>query len=869
MLDGWGLIVRGAVLLSPPMASSVPPPVRIVEDDRTGMDPVVLRRAFTDHVQFSRSRDPDGATSFDRYMALALAARDRLVQRWAKTQRTYYEKDVKRAYYLSAEFLLGRALTANLQALGIYDDFKVVLAEMGIDLEDLCEREPDAGLGNGGLGRLAACFLESMATLGLPGAGYGIRYEFGIFEQVIRNGWQVERAEEWLRFGNPWEIARPEYTVPVQFGGRTEQIGDGEGGFRVVWRGGERVVGVPYDTPIAGHGSDTVNTLRLWAARAGEEFDFALFNAGDYVRAVQEKNNSEVISKVLYPNDNFEAGRELRLRQEYFFVACSIHDIVYRYKKTHHDFSRFAEKVAIQLNDTHPAIAIAELMRVLVDEHAVGWDAAWEQTEAAFGYTNHTLLPEALERWPVSTFGRLLPRHLEIIQEVNRRFLRRVLDAYPNDGARLSRMSIVTDGGEPSVRMAHLAVVGSHSVNGVAKLHSELVKHELLRDFYELYPERFNNKTNGVTPRRWILACNPGLSALVTARIGGGWVTDLGRISELEPFAADPGFLAELAAVKRANKEALAGLVKAQLGFAVDPASLFDVQIKRLHEYKRQILNALHIVALYLRAKRGEDVLPRTFVFGAKAAPGYKMAKLVIRFIHAIADVINRDQRRVPLRVAFLPNYRVSLAEKIIPAADLSEQISTAGMEASGTGNMKLAMNGALTIGTLDGANVEIREAVGPENFFLFGLTAEEVAAQKRAGVVGRAAYESDPEVREVIDLIASGFFYPEDRGLFQPLVDRLLGDDPYLVLADYAAYSACQRQVTEAFRDAGGWTRKAALNIARMGGFSSDRTIHEYAREIWGIEPVKIEIDPYDGGARAAAEIASHRPSDGEEPEL
>jgi starch phosphorylase len=852
------------------MPSTTTPPVPIsVEDDRTGMDPVVLRRAFTDHVQFSRSRDPDGATTFDRYMALALSVRDRLVQRWSKTQRTYYEEDVKRAYYLSAEFLLGRALTANLEALGIYEDYKKVLAEMGVDLDELCEREPDAGLGNGGLGRLAACFLESMATLGLPGAGYGIRYEFGIFEQVIRNGWQVERAEEWLRFGNPWEIARPEYTVPVQFGGHTEQIVDGEGGFRVVWRGAERVVGVPYDTPIAGHGSNTVNTLRLWAARAGEEFDFELFNAGDYIRAVQDKNNSEVISKVLYPNDNFEAGRELRLRQEYFFVACSIHDIVHRYKKTHPDFSRLSDKVAIQLNDTHPAIAIAELMRVLVDTHGVAWDAAWEQTEGVFGYTNHTLLPEALERWPVATFGRLLPRHLEIIQEINRRFLRRVLDAYPNDPSRLSRLSIISDGGDRSVRMAHLAVVGSHSVNGVAKLHSELVKHELLRDFFELFPERFNNKTNGVTPRRWMLACNPALSALVDAQIGAGWVTDLGRLAELEPHVADAGFRAALAAVKRANKEALAGLIRKQLGFTVDPASLFDVQIKRLHEYKRQILNALHIVALYLRFKRGEDVLPRTFVFGAKAAPGYKMAKLVIRFIHAIADVINRDQKRAPLRVAFLPNYRVSLAEKIIPAADLSEQISTAGMEASGTGNMKLSMNGALTIGTLDGANVEIREAVGPENFFLFGFTAEEAAAHKRAGVVGRTAYEADEEVREVIDLVASGFFFPEDRGLFQPLVDRLLGDDPYLVLADYAAYSACQRQVAEAYRDADGWTRKAALNIARMGSFSSDRTIRQYADEIWGIRPVKIEIDPYDGGARAAAEIKSHRPADGEEPDL
>jgi starch phosphorylase len=852
------------------MASIPPPATKIsVEDDRTGMHPVVLKRAFTDHVEFSRSRDLDGATAFDRYMALALSARDRLVQRWASTQRTYYAEDVKRAYYLSAEFLLGRALVANLQALGIYEDYKVVLAELGIDLDTLVEREPDAGLGNGGLGRLAACLLESMATLGLPGSGYGIRYEFGIFEQAIRNGAQVERADEWLRFGNPWEIARPEYTVPVQFGGHTEHIGDGSGGFRVAWRGSEKVVGVPYDTPIAGYRTNTVNSLRLWAARAGEEFDFDLFNAGDYVRAVQTKNDSEVISKVLYPNDNFEAGRELRLRQEYFFVACSIHDIVYRYRKTHDTFARFADKVAIQLNDTHPAIAIAELMRVLIDEYAVNWDDAWKQTQGAFGYTNHTLLPEALERWPVTLFQRLLPRHLEIIYEINRRFLRRVMQAFPHDPGRVGRMSIIEEGAEKHVRMAHLAVVGSHSVNGVAKLHSELINASLLRDFHDLWPERFNNKTNGVTPRRWLLACNPGLSRLLIEKIGEGWITDLEHLRDLEPHLQDPELLHRLAQVKRQNKEALGKLIQHDLGFAVDPRSLFDVQIKRLHEYKRQLLNALHIVALYLRAKRGEDVLPRTFVFGAKAAPGYRIAKLIIRFIHAIADVINGDHQASPIRVAFLPNYRVSLAEKIIPAADLSEQISTAGMEASGTGNMKLAMNGALTIGTLDGANIEIRDAVGAENFFLFGLTTPEVAERKRAGIPGRAGYEQHPELREVIDLVASGFFFPEDRELFRPLVDSLMGRDDYLVMTDFAAYADCQRQVSDAFRDEPTWTRKAGLNIARVGGFSSDRTVREYAAEIWGIEPVKIELDPYDGGARAAAEIAAHAPADGDVPEV
>jgi glycogen phosphorylase len=817
-----------------------------VEDDRTGMHPVVLRRAFTDHVQYSRSRDLEASTPYDRFMALSFAARDRLVQRWAKTQRTYYEKDAKRAYYLSAEFLLGRALVANLQALDIEEPYRKVLHELGIDLDQLIEEEPDAGLGNGGLGRLAACLLESMATLGLPGAGYGIRYEFGIFEQAIRDGYQVERADEWLRFGNPWEIERPEYVVPVSFGGRTEQVSDGRGNFRVVWRPGEQVHGVPYDTPVAGYHSNTVNSLRLWAARAGQDFDFQLFNAGDYVRAVQAKNASEVISKVLYPNDNFEAGRELRLRQEYFFVCCSIHDIVWRYKKTHEGFDGFADKVAIQLNDTHPAIAIAELMRVLVDEHDVPWTTAWKQTVGTFGYTNHTLLPEALERWPVPLFQRLLPRHLEIIFEINRRFLREVMDAFPHDLARVPRMSIIEEGPEQRVRMAHLAVVGSHSVNGVAKLHSDLVRSELLHDFYELYPERFNNKTNGVTPRRWLLACNPGLAGLITEHIGPGWVTDLERLRELEPLAADAAFRARLAAVKLANKQTLARTIKADLGIVVDPASLFDCQIKRLHEYKRQLLNALHIVALYLRIKRGEAVVPRTFVFGAKAAPGYRQAKLIIKLIHAIGYVVN-DARGSTVKVVFLPNYRVSLAERIIPAADLSEQISTAGMEASGTGNMKLSMNGALTIGTLDGANIEIRDAVGAENFFLFGKTAGEVLEHRRRGIQGRAAYEADEELRQVVDLIASGFFSPEERDLFRPLVDELLGRDEYLVMADFAAYAACQRQVSEAYGDQDAWTRTSALNIARVGGFSSDRTVKEYAREIWDIEPVEVELEPYD----------------------
>jgi len=814
------------------------------EDARTGLHPRALRRAFADHLHFSRAHESAAATPYDRYVALANSVRDRLVDRWAKTQRVYYEKDVKRAYYLSAEYLLGRALTANLQALGIQEAYRSVLGDLGINLDELVEVEPDAGLGNGGLGRLAACFLDSAASLSLPVTGYGIRYEFGIFEQAFRDGHQVELADEWLRFGNPWEIERPEYVVPVSFGGRTERVADKRGGTRSVWRPDEQVLGVPFDTPIAGFGSATVNTLRLWSARAGQDFDFSLFNAGDYVRAVEQKNQSEVISKVLYPNDNFEAGKELRLRQEYFFVACSIADIVGRFNKTNSDFRRFSEKVSIQLNDTHPAIAIAELMRTLTDEYLLPWDLAWEQTSAAFGYTNHTLLPEALERWPVALFERLLPRHLEIIYEINRRFLREVINAFPHDEGRLRRMSLIEEGPERKVRMAHLAVVGSRSVNGVARLHSELVRTSLLRDFHDLWPERFNNKTNGVTPRRWLLACNPGLAQLITSKIGSGWPTDLEQLRRLEPEVDDPAFLAQIAEVKLANKRSLALLIQEEMSITVDPSSMFDVQIKRMHEYKRQLLSALHIVALYLRQKRGETVAPRTCIFGAKAAPGYRMAKLIIKFIHAVAEVVNGDRRQGALRVAFLPNYRVSLAERIIPAADVSEQISTAGMEASGTGNMKLAMNGALTVGTLDGANIEIREAVGPENFFLFGMTAEEVEAHRRQGFTGRMAYDADPEIREVIDLIASGFFSPDDRTLFRPIVDALLGHDTYLLLGDFTAYAACQREVEAAFADKHGWTRKAALNIARMGAFSSDRTIREYAREIWGIEPVETDLE-------------------------
>ncbi len=802
---------------------------------------ISLREAFVDRLRFARSKNPSTATNYDRFMALSLQVRDQLVERWIETQRTYYEQGVKRAYYLSAEYLLGRALRSNLVALGVYGEFEKMLSDIGIDLNELLEHEPDAGLGNGGLGRLAACFLESLATLSLPALGYGIRYEFGIFEQAIRGGYQVERADEWLKFGNPWEFARPEYTVPVGFGGQTMHVPDERnGGFKVLWKPATKVVGVPYDTPIAGYASNTVNTMRLWAARADQEFDFQLFNAGDYLKAVEDKNASEVISKVLYPNDSFEQGRELRLKQEYFFVACSIHDIVWRYTKQHKGFTNFSDHVAIQLNDTHPAIAIAELMRVLVDEHGVEWTEAWRETVATLGYTNHTLLPEALERWPVALFARLLPRHLEIIQEVNRRFLREVMAAFPHDHERIARMSIVSEAGE--VRMAHLAVVGSHSVNGVAQLHTDLIKQDLLSDFFELYPERFNNKTNGVTPRRWLLECNPALAKLITDSLGtDAWPKDLDLLRGLEPHAEDAEFRTLLRTIKMENKLELSRLMFSLTKLRVDPQSIFDVQIKRLHEYKRQHLAALYAVALYLRAKRGDDIHPRTFIFGAKAAPGYRRAKLIIKLIHSIAEVINADKRQSAVRVVFLPNYRVSLAERIIPAADLSEQISTAGMEASGTGNMKLAMNGALTVGTLDGANIEIREAVGEENFFLFGLTAAEVEERRRARLMGRRALETHPLLAEALELVNEGFFCPEEPDIFKPLVDDLLGFDQYMVLTDFAAYEKVQADVDRAFRHKDEWTRKAAYNVARMGRFSSDRTINEYAREIWQIEPCTV----------------------------
>jgi glycogen phosphorylase len=827
-------------------------PHRVIElpDARTARDPVTLCRSFGDHLLFTQGKDehlpaglPRAATSLDRYLSVAYSVRDRLMSSWVDTQQAYYRSDAKRVYYLSLEFLLGKALENNLINMGLLESMRGALSGLGLDLSDLLAQEPDAGLGNGGLGRLAACFLDSMATLSLPSYGYGIRYEFGIFDQEIRDGWQVERPEQWLRLGNPWEIPRPEYTVPVGFYGRTEKGLGPDGRLRVRWVDARQVLGMPYDLPVVGYRNGTVNILRLWRARASEELDLTDFNAGDYLRAVEEKDLSESISKVLYPNDVTVMGKELRLQQQYFFVACSVHDIVNRHILVHGDLDGFADKVAIQLNDTHPAIAIAELMRVFVDEHGMPWGAAWELCQAVFGYTNHTLLPEALERWPVELFGRVLPRHLEIVYELNHRFLEWLRRERKADDGAIARMSLIEEGPVKQVRMANLAVLGSHSVNGVARLHTHLLETDLFRDFHELWPERFNSKTNGVSQRRWLLQANPELASLITECIGPRWIMEADELRRLEPLAEDAAFREGFRKIKTMNKQRLAEILRAENGVAFDPDTVLDVQVKRLHEYKRQLLNVLQIVAQYLRLKAdpSRSSLPRTYLFGGKAAPGYWAAKWIMKLIHSVADVVNQDRDvRGRLSVVFAKNYRVSLAERIFPATDVSEQISTAGKEASGTGNMKFAMNGAVTIGTLDGANVEIREEVGHENFFLFGHTVEELAQLRAHGYDPWLYRRENGELQSVLDAIASGTFSPGQPTLFQPLVKGLLdGGDPYFVLADFASYLAAQERVSEVFRDVERWTRMAILNLARSGRFSSDRTIREYARDIWGVEPV------------------------------
>ena len=809
-----------------------------------GMDSRSIQLSFANHLEYSLSKDQYTATVRDLYESLALTARDRLIERWIRTQQMYYTHDVKRIYYLSAEYLMGRALINNLINLGMYEETVKAMRELQIDMNQVVEQEPDMGLGNGGLGRLAACFLDSLATLELPACGYGIRYEFGIFEQVIRNLGQVEQPELWLKYGNPWEIARPEKSKTVRFGGRLEEETDEDDGtVTVEWVDAEEIIGIPYDTPIAGYGNNTVNTLRLWSARATNEFDLQYFQDGDYLKAVEEKYSSETISKVLYPNDQISAGRELRLKQQYFFVSCSVQDIIDRYRVNHDTFDAFPDKVAIHMNDTHPSLAVVELMRLLIDEHGLPWDRAWDITVRTCAFTNHTLLAEALEKWPISMFERLLPRHLSIIYEINRRFLRDVSAFFVGNKRRMREMSFIEEEGEKKIRMAHLAIVGSHSVNGVAALHSRLIRERALRDFAEMFPDRFNNKTNGITPRRWLLMANPRLAQLITEYIGDGWVTDLDRLRELEDLTGDDQFRARWVAAKQENKAELAGHTARLTGVTIDETSIFDVQVKRIHEYKRQLLNILHVIYLWLRLKQsdGFEIHPRTFFFGGKAAPGYFMAKLVIRLICHVADMINRDaSTRDILKVAFLPNYRVTLAERIFPAADVSEQISTAGYEASGTSNMKFALNGAVTVGTLDGANIEIAEEVGEENIFIFGLTADEVA-EGTESYDPRSYYDGDEVLKKAIDLISSGFFNPETPDLFQPLVDSLLGNDRYFVLADFAAYHAAQMAVDARYRETDAWTRTAMANVARIGKFSSDRTIRDYNRDIWGAEPLTI----------------------------
>jgi starch phosphorylase len=809
-----------------------------------GMDADAIQTSFAAHLEYSLSKDQYTFTTRDLYHALGLSARDRLIERWIRTQQMYYDHDVKRVYYLSAEYLMGRMLINNLINLGIYEETKKAVEDLRLDLEEITEMEPDAGLGNGGLGRLAACFLDSMATLEIPANGYGIRYEFGIFEQVIRNLGQAELPDSWLKYGNPWEIPRPEYSFTVHFNGRIKETTGHDGRLITEWVDTNDVIGIAYDYPIDGYDNNTVNTLRLWSSRASHEFDLNYFQHGDYLKAVEEKNISENISKVLYPNDNISQGKELRLKQQYFFVSCSIQDIIRRYLVNHDkSFDQFPEKVAIQMNDTHPSLAVVELMRLLLDEHGMSWDKAWDLTTRTCAYTNHTLLAEALEKWPVPMFGNLLPRHLQIIYEINRRFMRDVSVRYVGDNDRMKRMSIIEEGKEKKIRMANLAIVGSHSINGVAELHTSLLKQNVFKDFEEMFPGRINNKTNGITPRRWLLASNQGLVKIITEKIGDGWVKDLEQLKKIEEFAEDSGFQKRFNEVKRENKDRLAKLTFKLTGFNIDPDSIFDVQVKRIHEYKRQLLSILHVVYCWLKIKKepGFEMHPRTFIFGGKAAPGYYAAKMAIKLICHVAEMINRDTTtNNMIKVIFLPNYRVSLAEKIIPAADVSEQISTAGYEASGTGNMKFALNGALTVGTLDGANIEIREEVGEENIYIFGLNAEEVSALG-TNYEPREFYEKDPVLKKSIDLINQGFFSPEKLDLFHPLVESLLNNDQYLVLADFEDYCRCQKEVDEAFRNRETWTRKAIINVARMGKFSSDRTILEYNRDIWKAEPLKI----------------------------
>jgi glycogen phosphorylase len=802
-----------------------------------------IQEAIRLHAKYTLAKRWTDMTRRDVFLATSMAVRDCLIDGILETEERFQEADAKSLYYLSMEFLVGRLLGNNLLNLGLLDVCREALLDLGVDLEEVRETEPDAALGNGGLGRLAACFLDSLASLGMPGFGYGINYEYGLFKQEIDNGYQKEKPDHWRVHGSPWLIERPDEACIIPVYGRIEHVPNRDDKYHPAWTDWKVMIGVPADMPIVGYGGRTINYLRLYSAVSDEEFDMQIFNQGDYIKAVEANVAAERVSKVLYPSDSIEAGRELRLMQEYFLVACAVRDIIRRYRRSHASFDEFSQKVAIQMNDTHPALTVAELMRVLMDENDLEWVDAWKITTTTLGFTNHTLMPEALEKWPATLLERVLPRHLQIIYEINQRFSELVLTRWPGDWERLRRLSIIEEGERKQVRMGHLAIIGSHSVNGVAKLHSDLVKTRLVPDFYQLWPEKFNNKTNGVTQRRWLLKANPRLALLIKRTVGDEWITDLNHLRDLEGWADDAGFQDEFRRIKRANKERLTRVIRDATGIEVDPGSLFDVQVKRIHEYKRQLLNVLHIIHDYATAIEGGRLpqVPRTYVFAGKAAPGYWAAKQIIKLINNVGQVVNGDARvNQMMKVVFIPDYKVSLAERIIPAADLSEQISTAGKEASGTGNMKFAMNGALTIGTLDGANIEIKEEVGDDNIYIFGLKAEEIETMREQRTYNpREYYEGNPAIRRVLDALQSNLFCPDEPGLFTWIFDSLVSQDEYLHLADLPSYIATQERVSDEFLQPGVWARKAILNVARIGKFSSDRTVLEYAQDIWQIESV------------------------------
>lgn len=805
-----------------------------------------IKIEFLNNLRYLMAKDEYSATSKDLYEALAKTAWEPMTDNWITTMQTYYQKDVKRIYYLSLEFLMGRTLGNSLVNIKKLGEYSQAMEELGYSLEDLQEEENDAGLGNGGLGRLAACFLDSMATLGLPGYGYGIRYDYGIFRQEIKDGYQIEHPDNWLRYGNPWEVGRPEAIHPIKFYGEVKETHNGNGELKMEWVNTQNVLAMAYDTPIPGYGNHTVNTLRLWSAKGTREFNLKYFNQANYVGAISEKALSENISKVLYPNDLEYLGKELRLKQQYFFSSASLQDALRRYKKTHDKIEGLADKVVFQLNDTHPSIAIPELMRILIDEEDLEWEEAWKITVKVFAYTNHTLMPEALEKWPVELMTKLLPRHMQIIYEINRRFLAQVTEKMPGQTEKHRKLSIIEEGNSRFVRMANLAIVGSSHINGVAALHSELLKTRMFPEFYELCPKKFTNKTNGITQRRWLLKSNPRLSELISEKIDSGWTTDLLQMKQLLKFVKDGDFQSRWRAVKNQNKISLAEYLEKEQGLAINPNSMFDVQIKRMHEYKRQLLNILHVIYLYNEIKKGpgHGRIPRTVLFGGKAAPGYFLAKLIIKLINSVGDVINNDPMvSDTLRVYFLENYRVSLAERIFPAADLSEQISTAGTEASGTGNMKFALNGALTIGTLDGANIEILEEVGKKNMFIFGLTEDEVHKLKNDSYNPKEYYQSNPDLKKVLDMIRDNHFSRKEPGIFDPLIRSLLEEgDAYLLLADFQSYVDCQKNVEKAYSNQQKWTEMSIKNVANIGKFSSDRTIEEYNSEIWDVPKLDIE---------------------------